>query len=210
MRESFSPAKASERESRRELSGHYAELAALTARLGDLAEAQRLIDRCASIREQVAAEQPDSWAAQQGRALTYNLQGTMRFPMGGDAKSARAFHQKALKVFGQRAKSDPADFDNKDLLAQTIYFDATCALHSGDQEGADKGYHECLRICEELATEPKQKGPQIFLMFAVARCGDHARAAEIAKALVAVPPDDEALYVQAACGYAARRRRCRR
>jgi hypothetical protein len=126
----------------------------------------------------------------------------MRFPMGGDAKSARAFHQKALELFGKRAQTDPADFENKQELLQTFYFDATCALHTGDKEGADKGYHECLRLCEELATEPKSKGPQIFLMLSAARCGDHKRAAKIAQSLVSSPPDDEAIYIQAACGYA--------
>jgi eukaryotic-like serine/threonine-protein kinase len=202
VRESLSPDQARDWEVRRELSGHYAELAALTARMGDLDEAQRLIDRCASIRDEVAAERPDSWPAQQGRALTYNLQGTMRFPMRGDAKAARAFFQKSLEIFGKRAQTDPADFENKHELVQTLYFDATSALHSGDKNGADKGYHECLRICEELATEPKPKGPQIFLMLAAARCGDHVRAANIAKSLVDVPPDNEELYIQAACGYA--------
>ena len=39
-------------------------------------------------------------------------------------------------------------------------------------------------------------------MLALARCGDHAEAARIAFALVATPPKDERLYVQAACGYA--------
>ena len=39
-------------------------------------------------------------------------------------------------------------------------------------------------------------------MLALARCGDHAEAAKIAEALVATPPKDEAIYVQAACGFA--------
>ena len=39
-------------------------------------------------------------------------------------------------------------------------------------------------------------------MLALARCGDHAEAAKIAEELVATPPKDESLYVQAACGYA--------
>lgn len=39
-------------------------------------------------------------------------------------------------------------------------------------------------------------------MLATARCGDHAGAAKIAEQLVATPPKDEGLYVQAACGYA--------
>ena len=70
-------------------------------------------------------------------------------------------------MFGKRAKADPDDFENKQSLAQTLYYDATCALQSGDKDGADKGYHECLKICEELATEPKTKGPQTDLLVAL-------------------------------------------
>ena len=44
--------------------------------------------------------------------------------------------------------------------------------------------------------------PQADLMLALARYGDHAEAAKIAKAAVATPPKDEGLYVQSACGYA--------
>ena len=43
---------------------------------------------------------------------------------------------------------------------------------------------------------------QVDLMVALARCGEHAEAAKIAELLIATPPKDEFLYVQAACGYA--------
>ena len=45
VRESFSPAQANDWESRRELAGHYAKLAELNVRMGDLAEGQRLYDQ---------------------------------------------------------------------------------------------------------------------------------------------------------------------
>ena len=107
VRESFSPAKANDWEARRELAGHYAELATLTVRMGDRVEGQQLYDRCASIREQVAAEQRDFWPAQNDLALSYNHQGSMRFPLGGDPKAAREFHRKALDVFRKRAQARP-------------------------------------------------------------------------------------------------------
>ena len=105
-------------------------------------------------------------------------------------------------MFRNRARLDPADFENKHSLGQTLYYEATCALHSGDKDGAAAGYRECLKICKELATEPTAKPYKADLMLALARCGDHAEAAKIAEALVATPPKDEAIYVQAACGYA--------
>jgi eukaryotic-like serine/threonine-protein kinase len=202
VRESFSPAQAKQWESRRELAGHYAALAAVCVRSGDPVEAQRLYDRVAAIRSEVSAERPDSWPAQNDLALAYNNQGSMRYPHGGDAAAARDFHRKALLVFKKRAEADPLDFDNKQTLAKTLYYEATCALHAGDKDGASSGFRQCLKICKELATEPKAKMPQTDLMLALARCGDHAEAAKIALALVATPPKDEGLYVQSACGYA--------
>ena len=202
VRESFSPGEAKKWESRRELAGHYAALAALSVRTGDPAGAQRLYDQVAALRTDLAAEKPDSWPAQNDLALAYNHQGSMRYPHGDDSKAAREFHRKALAVFKKRADADPLDFDNKQTLAKTLYYEATCALHSGDKDGAAAGFQECLKLCKELATEPKAKIPKADLMLAHARCGDHAEAARIAAALVATPPKNEGLYVQSACGYA--------
>jgi hypothetical protein len=51
-------------------------------------------------------------------------------------------------------------------------------------------------------TEPTAKLPKADLMLALARCGEHGKAAEIAESLVATEPKDEAIYLQAACGFA--------
>src|SRR5262249_26072414 len=109
---------------------------------------------------------------------------------------------KALEAIEKRAKADQANLDTQSRLAQTLYFEATCALHSGDAAGAAEGYRRCLEINEKLVTEPGAKMPQVNLMLALARCGQHARAAAIARGLVATPPKDEQIYFQAACGYA--------
>jgi hypothetical protein len=44
--------------------------------------------------------------------------------------------------------------------------------------------------------------PQVEVMLALARCGDHAEAAKIAESLVAGDPLNEQVYFQSACGYA--------
>ena len=128
--------------------------------MGDRDEGQELYDQCAELREQIAKERPDSWPAQNDLAQSYNHQGSMLYPQGGDPARARTFHHKALAIFKKRADADPSDFDNKHVLAQTLYYEATCALHSGDKDGAAAGYRECRKICKELANEPKAKKPQ--------------------------------------------------
>ena len=80
------------------------------------------------IREQVAAEQPDSWPAQNDLALSYNHQGihalspwaTTRRPRGSSTARPSTSSEK-------RARLDPADFENKHTLAETLYYEATCA-----------------------------------------------------------------------------------
>jgi eukaryotic-like serine/threonine-protein kinase len=202
VRESYSPELKSDLESRRELAGLYCQLAELHVRMGEREEAQGRCDQAFELRAQIAKEQPDFWPAQGDLGLSYNQLGIMQFPQGDDAKAARALHGKALDVFKKRADADPSDFDNKRMLAQTIYYEATCALASDDKGEADKGYRECLKICKELAFEPSAKMPQADLMLALARCGEHVEAAKIAEKLVAASPTDSRLYVQAARGYA--------
>jgi tetratricopeptide (TPR) repeat protein len=202
LRESYSPAEANRLENRRELASLYAQRAQLNARMGDLVEGQRLYDKSLALRQRVAEENPDYWPAQNDLALSYNHQGQMRFPQGRDAAAARQFHRKAILLLEKRAKAEPTDLENKHTLAETLYYEATCALHSGDKHGSAAGFSRCLAICKELTTDPKGKVWESDLMLALARCGDHSQAARMAEALVEIPPKDEHLYVVAAEGYA--------
>ncbi len=202
IRESFSAAAAGEFENRRELAGFIAERAAMYVRMGDNDEALRLYDKVASLRSQNTAKQPDSWPVQNDLALSYNNQASMRYPNGKDPALARDFHRKALEILRKRAKADPEDAANKKVLAETLYYDATCAMHAGDKAGAATGFQESLAVCKELVKQTDPKGMQLNLMLALGRCGEHVEAAKIAHSLVATPPKDENLYVQAAFGYA--------
>lgn len=112
------------------------------------------------------------------------------------------FHRKSLDLIEKRAEADATNVDTQAMLAETLYYDATCALHSGDAVGAAAGYRRCLEIRKALAKDTLVKMPQVNLMVALARCGEHAQAAAIAEQLVTTPPKDEHLYFQAACGFA--------
>jgi eukaryotic-like serine/threonine-protein kinase len=202
VRESLSPARANHLQVRLELSGYYEKLAELSLRMGEIAQGRQLYDRCKALREQVAAEQPDFWPAVSGVARSFNNEGFLRFPHGRDPMAARVYHQQALDLIQKRAEADPTNVDTQAMLAETIYYEATCALHSGDATAAADGFARCLAIRKTLAKDSNVKMPQVSLMVALARCGEHAEAARIAKALVATPPRDEHLYFQAACGYA--------
>jgi serine/threonine-protein kinase len=202
IRDSFTPGWAGRLEVRRELAGCYEQVSELYFRLGDRDEARRFNGRCTELREGAIAEQPGSWPVVYDLARAYNNSGQLCFPRGRDPAAAREFHRKALALISKRADADPSNLDTQGRLAQTLYYEATCALMSRDVAGAVAGYRHCLKIREKLATEPEAKMPRIDLMVALARCGQHARAAAIAHELVATPPENEQIYFQAACGYA--------
>ncbi len=202
-RESFSATQAGDFESRRELAGFISARAAMYVHDGDNDEALRLYDKVAALRSQLATERADLWPVQNDLALSYNNQASMRFPNGKDPALARDFHRKALEILKKRAKADPENAENKKVLAETLYYEATCALHAGDKAGAAAGFQEGLALCRELVKQPDPlKGTQVNLMLALGRCGEHLEAAKIADLLVAKPPNDGNVFIEAALGYA--------
>jgi eukaryotic-like serine/threonine-protein kinase len=202
IRDSFSDGLRNSIESRRELAGLYERLAQLALRMNQVEQAREYYDQCEDIREAVLLERPNLWPAVNDRARSYNNAAFLLFPRGGDPAGARALHREALALLEERAKADPGNFEIKHVLAETLYYVATTALHSGDAKAAADDYRRVLNIRKELASQPKAKMSQVDLMLALARCGEHAEAATIAEMLVKSPPKDEQLYFFSACGYA--------
>ncbi len=202
VRKSFSAAMAADRESRRELSGMYEQLADLKFRMNDPREGRQLYERSSKIREQVVAENPGFWPAVYDLARSYNNAGKQLYPRGNDPAAARAYHRKALALIEARASTEPENSVTKAMLAETLYYEANCAFHSSDPPGAAAGYRRCLEIRKALVTDPKAKMSKVNLMVALARCGEHAEAAGIAQEMAESPPTSEVFYFQAGCGYA--------
>ena len=187
---------------RRELSGLYEKLAEWNIKAGFLDKAKVCYDRCRKIREDVWHEAPDSWPVIYDLARSYNNEAFLLYPHGKDPENARALHVKALELIQRRAEVDPGDSKVMRALSETLYYEATCALKLGDTSGARQGYERCLEIRRKAAEKSTDKAVQINYMVALGRCGDHARAAQIADGLVAADPRNEHVFFQAACGYA--------
>ena len=148
------------------------------------------------------AARPNFWPAVYDRARSHNNAAFLLFPRGNNPAAARSLHRQALNLIEPRAKADPANLDVKCVLAETLYYEATTALHSGDAKGAAEGYRRVLEIRRALAREPKARMSQVELMLALARCGEHVEAAKIAETLVAGSTKSVQLYFFSACGYA--------
>ena len=168
----------------------------------DETAARRYNDRSIELREQVVADHPDNWNAVWNLAESYNSSGMLRFPMGRDPAGAREFHRKALALVSRWAEADPKNVVPLQGMAQTLYYEATCALKSGDRAGAAASYRRCLEIREKLLADPaRTKVPAIDVMLARARCGQHGRASAVARDLVGRPALNAMVYFQAACGF---------
>ena len=202
IRNAFTSEFAANVEIRREHAGLYEQLADLKYRMNEPAEGKRFFEMSTKIRQEVLAGQPGFWPHVLDMVLAYNNAAFTRYPHGREPAVAREFHRKAIELIEERAAADPSNKDTQAVLATTLYYDATCALQSGDRYGAELEFRRCLEIRKDLAKEPQAKLPQADLMLAFARCGLHAEAAKIAHALMATAPQNEQLYFQAACGYA--------
>ncbi len=201
-RESLSAEFAAIDENRRQLAGMFEQVGDLKIRMHHPEEGRRAYDRSAEIRREVLAHHPDDWACIYDLALSYNNAGMLRYPRDNEPAAAREFHRKALDLIEARAKIDPSNLITKAALARTLYYDATCALHSGDTAAAKAEYRRCLELRKEMVKDPTAKSPQVDLMVALARCGEHVEATRIAEVLAQTPPTNENFYFQAACGYA--------
>jgi tetratricopeptide (TPR) repeat protein len=202
VRDSFSTAMANDFESRRELSGYYERVSELKLRMNEPGEGLRYNDLSTAIRKQILTERPELWPAVSDLVRCYNNAGRLHFPLRHDPVAARELHRQALALIEERATADPPNLETQLVLAETLYYDATCALHSGKAEAAKEQYRRCLEIRKKLVTEPDAKLPKVNLMLALARCGYHAEAAQMAGQLIESPPRESHLYFQAACGYA--------
>jgi serine/threonine-protein kinase len=202
LRMSLSDTIAKEVRTRRELAGLYERLGELHLRMGNVPDGRRYYDLCAGLREQVLAEMPTFWPALLDQSRSYNNCGRLALIQDHDPRAARTLFKKSLDVIRQRALAEPNNLDTQARLAEVLYYEATAALDSGDAAGAEERYRECLKIRRPLATDPRVKMAEVDLIVALARCGHHAEAARRAAALVATPPKNELLYIQAACGFA--------
>src|SRR5262249_33182325 len=119
-----------------------------------------------------------------------------------DAKSARDYYQKAVEGMAALVERDKASAVFRRDLATAHYFLATALLRLGQEDESLKSYRICRDLRRELAGDPKATPARIDLMLALARCGDHAEAAEIGRRIIKSPQLNADLSVEVACGLA--------
>jgi tetratricopeptide (TPR) repeat protein/tRNA A-37 threonylcarbamoyl transferase component Bud32 len=120
----------------------------------------------------------------------------------GDFGSARKQFDRSLALSRALSDADPQNAEARRDLAAALYRLGTLSWLVKDAAGAKDRFGECLRIREDLlAKDAANNRRQVDVMRVLPRCGQHARAAEIAGKLRAGKPDAE-LLLDIACGYA--------
>jgi serine/threonine-protein kinase len=108
----------------------------------------------------------------------------------------------AGEIYRDLLEKDPKRGDIQDDVARALYDVATAALRRGDKTRAAEKYRECLKICEARAKGRDEVDVHAELMWTLAHCGDHVRAAALAERLRRQEPDNRGQLFNAACGFA--------
>jgi serine/threonine-protein kinase len=202
LRDQFSPALADQLEIRRERAGLSDKLGELSIALGDPRAGRDQFEQALLIRRELAAEYPEENQTQRDVLLSCGQLGNYELIYSRNPKAARQYYDEALDGFLQRLKADPVSTVAKADVALAHYYVATADLRAGDRDSAMAHYRDCRDIREELAKVGQVKTNSLDLMLALARTGDHGRAAKVAEQLIKEPPIDARICFHCACGFA--------
>jgi tetratricopeptide (TPR) repeat protein/tRNA A-37 threonylcarbamoyl transferase component Bud32 len=149
-------------------------------RLGRPDEARKELDECVRIRQQLVDKLPQSAQVKVDLALAHDGLGDIEME-SGRADAALAYFAKAHEIHAAVYERDKTDAMMKLNLGNSYYRLATARLSIGQAAAADTDYHEALKFREDLQkADPKNFQRRLELMPTLARCGDHARASQMA------------------------------
>jgi tetratricopeptide (TPR) repeat protein len=136
---------------------------------------------------------------QQSLAFALQRQGDLELRTGRPT-SAQKLYKHALDIYQTLIERDKEKVRFQEDAARAQYDVATAALSDGDRPTAEKMYAESKAIRQGRAkAEPDNISNKKDLMITLARCGDHAEAARIAKQISDLPEDGGSLVEVAGC-----------
>jgi serine/threonine-protein kinase len=165
---------------------------------GNVKAAEELDTQAVEIRRQLAGAKPDDPQRQRDLAGARLRLGGIYLKSGRPEQAAREC-QTAADALDRLVKEDPKNVPLQEDLARALYDVGTAALRQGDGPLAAEKFAACLKIREALAGKSPDVALQKELMLSLARCGEHRRAADIARRLVEASADAGTLYDVACC-----------
>ncbi|HEV3383937.1 MAG TPA: serine/threonine-protein kinase, partial [Gemmata sp.] len=161
----------------------YKNLANLAMQRDELAKAISFHEEVVKLSEAVFAGR--RWSMKTRRDLAF-----AKGDLGDDLmlahrdKEGHQIYMESLKLFSQVLAAEPEDLNYSSMVAHAHYRYGTSFIRLGDPKSARLQFDECLKLRETVynaMTDAQQKlNSQPEHMFALARCGKHAEAAEMA------------------------------
>ena len=166
---------------------------------GDTAAALTHYDECIAQREKVLANDPGDIQGTFELAESCGNYGDVLIRLGDNA-GARKLFERALAGFRGLMDLDGRNINFKIATGASSYRLGVLARRAGDTAEADRHFAESLALREEIAAlDPSNDARRMELMLALARCGEHVRAVEIAESVRAGSKDPELLCEVARC-----------
>ena len=169
---------------------------------GNAAEARKYYDECLELRDAMLKAKPESVRFKMELANTCGNYGDLCL-RSRDNDAAKTHYDRAFTLSQDLADLDDQNVDYQRGLGMAFYRLGALAQRVGDEPAATKHFRQCLEIREKLAAaDQKNEVRQMELMLALAHCGEHARAAQIAAEVRAGKSKDRELLFEVARCYA--------
>jgi tRNA A-37 threonylcarbamoyl transferase component Bud32/tetratricopeptide (TPR) repeat protein len=186
-------------EQQQNLARNYHLIGEIYFRLGDLEKSLVYYARCAAVREAELADHPKDFRLRGDLGQFYEYYGTVHL-CRGDTQEALPLYDRSLQLLRELTAVDKS-VEYRKNLATALYSRGIAAERMHDTAGAEKSFHECLQIREELAArDAKNDRAKMDLMLVLPHCGKHEQAALLADLLRSGKANDrELLLVIARC-----------
>ena len=166
---------------------------------GDSAAALTHYDECIAQREKILANDPGDIQGTFELAESYGNYGDVLIRLGDNA-GARKLFERALTGFRGLMELDDQKILFKVMAGSSAYRMGVLARRGGDAADADRHFAESLALREAIAAlDPNNDSRRMELMLALASCGEHVRAIELAEGVRAGSKDPELLCEVARC-----------
>jgi serine/threonine-protein kinase len=187
-------------DARRALVGSYLLVGGADFRLRDNESTEKYYREALRLREEQAKAHASDANVQRQLGLTRQRLGDFYLRTGRPEQAGEQYAA-AETLYRELRDKDPKRGDIQDDLSRALYDVATAALRRGDKARAAEKYGESLKIREARAKGRDDATLQTELMWTLAHCGDHARAADIAKRLREQELEDRSRLINVACCY---------
>lgn len=183
-----------------QLSGALKSISDVTLASGDIESAEQRLVESIKILEKVRAINEDR-TVPWNIALRYIGLGKVHL-MDKDPAAARRCFDEAIQILEPLREEDQKDSVLRGNVASTHYGLGTAWLGI-DDEKSETHYELCRELYEQAyADDPWSASHKNTLMLALARCGNHERAATFADELYTESREDSATLFNVACGLA--------